>query len=120
MPQNGVWNDRMIDLKSGMIGTIIDWGNWLSQIKVQELKFVQKVSPNQEVETLVYIHFLIIECDFARLVIQVQEWQVWNSKLTLKYCSDRVTQQESILIQKFKLDHKFENLGHIFLLSSIS
>jgi len=56
----------------------------------------------------------------SKLVIQVQEWQVWEWKLTLKYCSNRVAKQQLILIQKFKLDHKFENLGHIFLLSSIS
>ena len=36
-----------------------------------------------------------------------------GSKLTLKYYSSRVTKQESILIRKFELDHRFENLGHI-------
>ena len=71
------------------------------------------MGPNQEVETLVHIHFLTMECDFEKLVIQVQEWQVWKSNLTLKCCSNPVAKQESILIQKFKLDHKFETQGHI-------
>ena len=42
-------------------------------MKVQESKFVQEVGPNQEVETQVHIHFPTVECDFLRLVIQVQE-----------------------------------------------
>jgi len=38
---------------------------------------------------------------------------MWESKLTLKYYSSRVTKQESILIREFELDQKFENLGYI-------
>ena len=38
-----------------------------------------------------------------------------GSKLTLKYYSNRVTKQESILIRKFELDHKFETQGHILI-----
>ena len=52
---------------------------------------VQEVGPNQEVETQLQIHFPMMECDFLRLVIQVQEWQVWELKLTLKYYSSWVT-----------------------------
>ena len=37
----------------------------------------------QEIEILIHIHFYATECDFLRLVIQVQEWQVGESKMTL-------------------------------------
>ena len=47
--------------------------NDLSQVKVQESRLVQKVGPNQEDEAQVHIHFPMMECDFLRLVIQVQE-----------------------------------------------
>ena len=80
----------MIDLESGKAWTTIDPGNDWSQVKVQESKFVQEVGPNQKVETQLHIYFLIIECDFLRLVIQVQEWKEWESKLTLKYYSNQV------------------------------
>jgi len=54
----------MIDLDSGSIGTNIDLKKNLSQVKVQESRLVQKVGPNQEVETQVHVHFPIMECDF--------------------------------------------------------
>ena len=63
---------------------------------------VQESGPNQEIEILFHIYFPITECDFLRLVIQVQEWQVWESKLTLKCCSNQVAKHESILIQNLK------------------
>ena len=87
----------------------------LSQVKILKSRLVQEVVPNQEVEILVHIHFPTIECDSLRLVIQVQEWKVWEPKLTLKCCSIWVTKLESILIQEFELDHKFKNLGHILV-----
>ena len=90
MSQNGVWKDGMIDLESGRAWTTSTQENDWSQVKVQQSKFVQEVGPNQEVETQVYIYFPTMECDFLRLVIQVLEWQVWESKLTLKYYSNQV------------------------------
>ena len=42
------------------------------QVKVQESGLVQEMSPNQEVETQVHIHFPTTECDLT-WVIQVQE-----------------------------------------------
>ena len=45
----------------------------LSQVKVRESRLVQKVGPNQEVESQVHIHFPMMECDYLKLVIQVQE-----------------------------------------------
>ena len=44
----------------------------LSQVKVQESKLVQEAGPSQEVETLVHMYFLTIECDLM-WVIPVQE-----------------------------------------------
>ena len=61
----------MIDLDSGSIGTNTD--SDLSQEKVQELRLVQEVGPNQEVETQIHIHFPMMEYDFLRLVILVPE-----------------------------------------------
>ena len=50
----------------------IDW----NQVKILESNFVQEVGPNREAEALIYIHFSTMECDFARLVIQIQDLQV--------------------------------------------
>ena len=63
----------MIDLDLGSTGTNTNSEKDLSQVKVQESRLVQEVGPNQEVETQVHIHFLMMECNFLRLVIQVQE-----------------------------------------------
>ena len=52
-----------------------DW----NQVKVLESRLVQEVGLNQEVETQVHIYFPTTECDFLRLVIQVQEWQASSS-----------------------------------------
>ena len=71
------------------------------------------MGPNQEVETLVHIHISKVEHDFPRMVIQVQERQVWKLKLTLKCCSNRLTKQDLILIQKFELVHKIKDLSYI-------
>ena len=103
----------MIDLELGKIWTTIDSENWLKSSKGSGVKIFQEASPNQEFEILFHIYFPTMECDYLRLVIQVQEWQVWKSRLTLKYCLNQVAKQEAILIQKFELDHKFKNLGHI-------
>ena len=114
-PHDGMWKDRMIDLDSGSVGTNTDSGIWVKSSKVQESKLVQESGPYQEIKTQVHIHFPTTESDFWRLVIQVQEWQAWEPKLTLKYCSSWVTKHESILIQEFELDHKFEDQSHIFV-----
>ena len=37
-PQNGVWKDGMIDLKSGRAWTIIDLGKWLKSSKGSKVK----------------------------------------------------------------------------------
>ena len=50
----------------------------LSQLKVQESRLVQEVGANQEVETQVHIHFPMMECDFLRLIIQVQDDRYGN------------------------------------------
>ena len=68
LSQNG-----MIDLDSGVQKLIPTQKKDLSQVKIQESRLVQEVSPNQEDETQVHIHFPIMECDFLRLVISVQE-----------------------------------------------
>ena len=81
----------MIDLDSEVQELIPTQEKDLSQVKVHELRLIQEVGPNQEVETQVHIHFSTMEYDFLRLVIQGQEWQVWELKLTLKYCSNQVT-----------------------------
>ena len=44
----------------------------LNQVKVQESKQVQKLGPSQEVETLVHMYFLTMECDLM-WVIPVQK-----------------------------------------------
>ena len=68
----------MIDLDSGSTGTNTDSGKRLSQVKVRESRLVQEVGPNQEDEAQAHIHFPIIECDFLRLVIQVQDDRYGN------------------------------------------
>ena len=58
-----------------------------SQVKVRESISVQEVGPNQEVETQVH-NFPMMECDFLRLVIQVQRMTgvriKMDSKMLLK------------------------------------
>ena len=88
--QNRVWKYGMIDLDSRSTQTTTDSGSWLKSSKGSGVKICSRSWPNQEVETLVHINFPTMENDFLRLVIQVQEWQVWESKLTLKYYSNRV------------------------------
>jgi len=45
---------------------------------------VKDLSPNQKIESLVQSHFTSMECNFVRLVIQVQELQIWEPKMALK------------------------------------
>ena len=63
----------MIDLESEVQELILTQEKDLSHVKVQESRLVQEVGPNQENEAQVHIHFPMMECDFLRLVIQVQE-----------------------------------------------
>ena len=90
LSQNGVWKDGMIDLDLENTETNTDSEKWLKSSKGSGVRVVQEVGPNQEVKTQVHIQFTTMECDLI-LVIQVQEWQVWESKLILKYYSSRVT-----------------------------
>ena len=76
LSQNGVWKDGMIDLDLGSTETNTDSEKWLKTSKGSRSRLIQEVGPNQEVKTQVYIHFPTTECDFLRLVIQVQGWQV--------------------------------------------
>ena len=77
-----------LDLDSGSAETNTDSGIWLKSSKGSGVKIGS--GPKKEIETQVHIHFPTTECDFLRLVIQVQEWQVWELKLTLKCCSNWV------------------------------
>ena len=112
LSQNGMSKDRMIDLNLESTGTNTDSGKWLmsskgSGVEIDSGSGSKSRSWNSSPHSFSYNGMWLI------LVIQVQKWQVWESKLILKYYSSRVIKQESISIQEFELNHRFENLGHI-------
>ena len=106
------WNQEGQELLSTQK---IDW----SQVKVQELKFVQEVDPNQEVETQVHIYFPTTKCDFVRLVIQVRITGMGiktDSKMLLKSGSKKGV---NIASENWTGSQIWESGAHSFL-SSIS
>ena len=69
LSQNG-----MIDLDSGSTGTNIDSEKWLKSSKGSGVEISSGSGSKSRDETQVHIHFPMMECDYLRLVIQVQEW----------------------------------------------
>jgi len=112
LSQNGVWKDGMIDLDLGCTRTNTDSEKWLRLSKGSGVE-IGSGSGSKSISWNLSPHSFFNKEMWLNIGIQVQEWQVWESKLNLKYYSSWVTKQESILIQEFELDHKFENLGHI-------
>ena len=85
LSQNGVWKDKMIDLDLGSTRTNTDSEKWLKSCKGSGVN-IGSGSGSKSRSWNSSPHFLTTKCDLT-LVIQVQEWQVWESKLTLKYYS---------------------------------
>jgi len=74
---------------------------------------LQELSSNQRI--MDHIQFLLMECGFARSAIQVQDLQVHESMLVWECRSNQVRTHKPTLIQKFKLNHKTGDRGHIYI-----
>jgi len=113
LSQNGIWKDGMIDLESGRARTTIDSRKWLKSSKSSGFKICSGSGFKSKSWNTSSHSFSHNGMWHSKIGDSSSRWQVWESKLTLKYCSNQVAKQESILIQKFELDHKFETQGHI-------
>ena len=68
-----MWLGGVVDSGSIVKGTRIniDAGSWLKSSLDSRVGLVQESGSNQRVE--VHIHFPLMECDFSKLVVHVQD-----------------------------------------------
>ena len=113
LSQNGVWKDGMIDLDSGSTRTNTDSGIWHKSSKGLGVKIGSGIESKSRSWNPIPHSFFLNRMWLSKIGDSSSRMTGMGIKLTLKYCSDQVAKQESILIQKFELDHKFETQDHI-------